>query len=103
GTNLDPERRSKEDRTITSVEQAPYKRLINTPAYRKFESGAKDRIVESDFLYFYGISWSSSKPQIEGKIRNVDATVEKFAAKDPLLKDLSSFLNSKFKNIRESL
>lgn len=96
-------RRVKEDRTITSVDQAPYKRLVSTPAYRKFQDGEEEKIVESDFLYFYGISWSSSKAQIEGKIKNVDATVAKFADKDQKLVELHKFLNSKFTSIRESL
>src|SRR6266404_5999426 len=41
----------KADRTIRSIDEAPYKRLIKTPAYLKFQSDKKNEIVETDFLY----------------------------------------------------
>src|SRR6266498_1230307 len=43
----------KADRTISSIDEAPFKRLIKTPAYLKFRSGKLNEIVETDFLYFY--------------------------------------------------
>ena len=47
------------DRTISSVEEAPYKRLIRTPAYQKFKEGKTEQIVESDFLYCRRRSFSA--------------------------------------------
>ena len=44
------------NREISSMDEAPYKRLKKTPAYEKFASGHPEQIVETDFLYFYGIS-----------------------------------------------
>lgn len=92
-----------DDRSVSSIDEAPYKRLTRTPAYKKFAAGEIEKIVESDFLYFYGVSWNSKRPYIEGKIKNVDLVVSKFAEKDPVLKDLSEYLNNRFKKIKESI
>jgi hypothetical protein len=43
------------NREISSMDEAPYKRLKKTPAYEKLSSGRSEQIVETDFLYFYGI------------------------------------------------
>jgi hypothetical protein len=61
----------KADRTISSMDEAPYKRLIKTPAYIKFQSGKLNEIVETDFLYFYGISWHSKISLMQNRIKNV--------------------------------
>lgn len=95
--------RHADDRTVSSFDEAPYKRLTRTPAYKKFMSGEIERIVESDFLYFYGISWNSNRAYTEGKIKNVDIVIASFSEKDPVLKNLSDYLNEKFKNVKESI
>ncbi len=92
-----------DDRTVSSIDEAPYKRLTRTPAYKKFMAGEVEKIVESDFLYFYGISWNSKRPYIEGKIKNVDLVISKFAEKDPVLQELNEYLNTRFKKIKESI
>lgn len=91
------------DRTITSIDEAPYKRLIRTPAYLKYKEGKLEQIVETDYLYFYGINWQSSKAAVEGKIRNVDSVILNFTDKDLMLKEVSDFLNTKFKQTKQSL
>lgn len=92
-----------DDRTVSSIDEAPYKRLTRTPAYKKFLAGELEKIVESDFLYFYGISWNSKRPYIEGKIKNVDLVVANFSEKDSNLKELAEYLNKKFKTVKESI
>lgn len=95
--------RNADDRTVTSIDEAPYKRLTRTPAYKKFVGGEIEKIVESDFLYFYGISWNSNRAYTEGKIKNVDLVIASFSEKDVNLKELSEYLNEKFKNVKESI
>jgi hypothetical protein len=91
------------DRTITSIDEGPYKRLVRTPAYQKFIEGKTDQIVESDFLYFYGINWHLSKAIVQGKLRNVDLVVDSFSNKDETLLKVRNFLNSKFESTKNSL
>jgi len=74
------------DRTISSIDEAPFKRLVRTPAYRKFKEGKTEQIVETDFLYFYGINWQTSKAIVQGRMKNVDSVVSNFADKDKILK-----------------
>lgn len=95
--------RNADDRSVSSIDEAPYKRLTRTPAYKKFTSGETEKIVESDFLYFYGISWNNNRAYIEGKIKNVDLVVSLFSDKDQSLKELANYLNTKFKKVKESI
>lgn len=95
--------RNADDRSVSSIDEAPYKRLTRTPAYKKFINGEIEKIVESDFLYFYGISWNSNRAYTEGRIRNVDLVIASFSEKDLILKKLSDFLNEKFKHVKESI
>lgn len=91
------------DRNISSIDEAPYKRLIKSSAYLKFTTGKKNEIVETDFLYFYGISWHSKPSFIMNRIKNIDAVVRSFTKKDSFLADVHSLLNNKFKHIKDSL
>ena len=93
----------KADRTISSIDEAPYKRLTKTPAYLKFRSGKLNEIVETDFLYFYGINWHSKISLIQNRIKNVDATVKNFSKKDSMLKQVYELLNSEYKYVKQKL
>ncbi len=70
------------DRTISSMDEAPFKRLTRTPAYQKFKEGKLEQIVETDFLYFYGINWRNSKASVQEKIKNVDLVISNFEDKN---------------------
>lgn len=85
-----------DDRTISSIDEAPYKRLIKSPAYKKFESDKSNEIVETDYLQFYGVSWHQNPALIDGKMKNIDLVVSNFSAKDKKLKELHVFLTDKF-------
>jgi hypothetical protein len=91
------------DREISSMAEAPYKRLKKTPAYEKFRSGHTEQIVETDFLYFYGISWHTRPSVIHNRIKNVDAVVTKFTGRDPVLGRVHRLLNDKFPDVRKQL
>ncbi len=74
------------------MDEAPYKRLRKTPAYEKLNNGRPEQIVETDFLYFYGISWHTKRSVAHNRIRNVDAVVEVFGKKDPVLRETHELL-----------
>lgn len=88
------------DRRISSIDEAPYKRLRKTPAYEKLASEHEEQIVETDFLYFYGLAWHTKRAAAHNKIKNVDAVVAAFSERDPLLTRVHRLLNEKFKDVR---
>jgi len=91
------------NREISSMDEAPYKRLRKTPAYEKLSAGHPEQIVETDFLYFYGISWHTKRSAVYNRIRNVDAVVREFGGKDPLLQQVHHLLNERFTGVRKEL
>lgn len=91
------------DRTISALDEAPYKRLRKTPAYEKFAENRKEQIVETDFLYFYGLTWHTKRSAAHNRIKNVDAVVETFADRDPLLRNVRALLNERFSRVRKQL
>ena len=91
------------DRDLSSMDEAPYKRLRKTPAYEKLSGGHPEQIVETDFLYFYGISWHTKKSSAQSRIKNVDAVVAAFAKKDAVLSETHALLNKKFSDLRKDL
>jgi hypothetical protein len=93
----------KADREISSIDEAPYKRLTKTPAYLKLQSNRINDIVETDFLYFYGINWHSKISFIQNRIKNTDSVVKHFSKRDPLLKKTHEFLNDQYKYVKQKL
>jgi hypothetical protein len=91
------------DRTISALDEAPYKRLKKTPAYEKFAANHKEQIVETDFLYFYGLSWHTKRSSAHNRIKNVDAVVETFSDRDPILRGVHGLLNERFLHVRKQL
>jgi hypothetical protein len=94
---------NKADRTISSINEAPYKRLIRTPAYLKFKSGKLNEIVETDFLYFYGINWHSKISLVQNRIKNIDAVVKTFSERDNVLKQVHELLNTDYDYVKQKL
>jgi hypothetical protein len=91
------------DRSISALDEAPYKRLKKTPAYEKFAENHTEQIVETDFLYFYGLTWHTKRSAAHNRIKNVDAVVETFADRDPLLRSVHELLNERFSRVRKQL
>ena len=92
-----------DDRTISSIDEAPYKRLTKSPAYKKYELGKSNEIVETDYLQFYGVSWHQKPALIDGKMKNIDLVVSNFSSKDEILKELHQFLADKFTSTKKFL
>ena len=91
------------NRNLSSIDEAPYKRLVKSPAYIKLKSNRSNEIVETDFLYFYGVNWHSKPSIVQNRIKNVDAVVGFFSGKDSLLKRVHNLLNEEFKYVKEKL
>lgn len=91
------------DRMISALDEAPYKRLRKTPAYEKLSHGREQEIVETDFLYFYGVTWHTKRSVAHNRIKNVDAVVATFESRDPLLARAHRLLNDRFPHVRQRL
>jgi hypothetical protein len=91
------------DRTMSALDEAPYKRLRKTPAYEKLAHGREHEIVETDFLYFYGVTWHTKRSVAHNRIKNVDAVVTAFESRDPLLGRARQLLNDRFQHVRNQL
>jgi hypothetical protein len=91
------------DRSISSLDEAPYRRLKKTPAYEKLAANHEEQIVETDFLYFYGLTWHTKRSVAHNRIKNVDAVVMSFGNRDPLLAKVHALLNERFSHVRKQL
>lgn len=91
------------NRELTSIDETPYNRLKRSTAYLKFRENRINEIVESDFLYFYGINWHSKKSFIQSRIKNVDNTVKRFCSNDKMLEGLFKYLSEHFSDIKQQL
>jgi hypothetical protein len=91
------------DRTISALDEAPYKRLKKTPVYEKLAQGREQEIVETDFLYFYGVTWHTKRSVAHNRIKNVDAVVAAFESRDPVLGRARQLLNERFQHVRKQL
>jgi hypothetical protein len=91
------------DRSISALDEAPYKRLKKTPAYDKLAGNHAEQIVETDFLYFYGLTWHTKRSLAHNRIKNVDAVVKAFGDRDPLLARVHALLNERFSHVRKQL
>ncbi len=79
------------------------KRLKKTPAYEKYSINKLNEIVETDFLYFYGVNWHTKTTVAENKIKNIDLIVRTFSAKDPILAMVHKHLNKEFAYVKNKL
>ena len=91
------------DRSISAFDEAPYKRLKKTPPYEKLVHGREHEIVETDFLYFYGVTWHTKRSVAHNRIKNVDAVVTAFESRDPVLGRARQLLNERFQYVRKQL
>ena len=91
------------DHSVSDMDEAPYRRLRKTPAYEKLRMGHPEQIVETDFLYFYGINWHTKATLVHSRLKNVDMVVKAFSSKDALLKEVHQLLNEKYAEVRQRL
>ncbi len=91
------------NRNIFSIDETPYNKLKKTPVYIKVKEKKYNEIVETDFLYFYGINWHSKTSFVQSRLKNIDMIVEEFSKNDPILLEVHTILNEKFQNIKNQL
>lgn len=86
-------------------EQAEIEKLLQSDAFKLYESGEKDKILDSDIYAFYGVTVRTGKNEFIGRITVVTSAVDNARRISPndtrmkILRDLNKYLlaDEKFK------
>jgi len=86
---------------LTKQEQHELARLLKSEAFRLYQCGEKESILDTDFYDFYGVSVRTPKGDFLGRLNNVDLAVSAHCEKQgdetsAALSDLNGFLKAKF-------
>lgn len=88
-------------------EQAEVEKLLQSDAFKLYESGEKDKILDSDIYAFYGVTVRTGKNEFIGRITVVTSAVDnarRVFSEDTrmkILRDLNKYLlaDEKFKTV----
>ncbi len=58
-------------------EQVEINRLLQSDAFRLYEKGEKEKILDSDVYTFYGVTVRTNENEFRGRIYTVEAAIEK--------------------------
>jgi len=86
-------------------EQAEIEKLFQSDAFKLYESGEKDKILDSDIYAFFGVTVRTGKNEFTGRISVVESAIENACRVFPtdtrikILRDLNKYLltDEKFK------
>lgn len=97
--------KDKADR-LSRDKEAQLKRICNTDAFKLFAQGQKERILDTDFYTYLGVTVRTEKHEFQGQLRTVADAVRdgQRISPDPRIKlaaELHSFLVERFKQIIE--
>jgi hypothetical protein len=87
---------------LTKQEENEIHRVLNSAAFRLFQEGRKESILDTDFYEYLGITVRTSRANCYGRLNNVEHAITAHAKKradnlSPALQSLHEFLISKFK------
>jgi hypothetical protein len=87
---------------LTKQEENEIHRVLNSAAFRLFQEGRKESILDTDFYVYLGITVRTSRANSYGRLNNVEHAITAHAKKrgdnlSPALRSLHEFLISKFK------
>ena len=88
---------------LTKQEEGEINRIVNSAAFRLFQEGHKESILDTDFYEYLGVTVRTSRANCHGRISNVEHAIAAHEKKrhDKLssaLRALHDFLISKFKS-----
>ena len=92
---------------LTKLEENEVNRILNSAAFRLFQEGRKDSILDTDFYEYLAITVRTSRANCLGRLTNVEHAIRAHEEKraDELstaLRSLHAFLLAKFKPEIES-
>jgi hypothetical protein len=87
---------------LTKQEENEIHRVLNTAAFRLFQEGRKESILDTGFYEYLGITVRTSRTNSYGRLNNVEHAITAHAKKradnlSAALRSLHGFLVSKFK------
>lgn len=88
-------------------EQAEVEKLFQSDAFKLYESGEKEKILDSDIYAFYGVTVRTGKNEFMGRISVIESAIGNARRIFPddtrvkILRDLNKYLlgDEKFKNV----
>lgn len=86
---------------LTKAEEHEINRIVNSAAFRLFQDGLRDSILDTDFYEYLGVTVRTSKGDFLGRLRNVEQAVQAHIGKrsdglSKVLKELHAYLIAKF-------
>jgi hypothetical protein len=86
---------------LTKAEEHEINRVISSAAFRLFQDGLRDSILDTDFYEYLGVTVRTSKGDFSGRMRNVEQAVQAHIDKrsdglSKALKELHAYLIAKF-------
>lgn len=87
---------------LTKIEEGEIIRITNSAAFRLFQEGRKEGILDTDFYEYLGVTVRTSRANCTGRLSNVEYAIAAHEQKradslSPVLRALHSFLLSKFR------
>ena len=97
----------KSDR-LSRDKEVQLKRILNTDAFRLFVEGQKDRILDTDFYTYLGVTVRTEKHDFQGQLKTVADTIADAAriledSKARLAAEMHQYLIEKFNGIIERI
>jgi len=88
---------------LTKSEEREIRRILNSASWQLFRSDAGDKILDTDFYEYLGVSVRTSKNDFVGRLSAVSSAVESFASKEQgetakSLTELHKFLTERFQD-----
>ncbi len=88
---------------LTKQEENEINRVLNSAAFRLFQEGRKEFILDTDFYEYMGITVRTSRADCYGRLNNVEHAIAAHAGKradnlSPALRSLHDFLISKYRS-----
>lgn len=93
---------------LTKPEELEIKRIVASAAFHLFQSGKRDRILDTDFYAYLGVSVRTSPNEFRGRLASVEHAIKAYQSKrkdagSEVVVALHQFLSDKFRPEIESL
>ncbi len=87
---------------FTKLEETEINRIVASAAFKLFQQGREDAILDTDFYEYLGVTVRTSRANCLGRLSNVEHAIAAHERKrsdrlSPTLRALHEFLLSKFK------
>lgn len=87
---------------LTKLEENEINRIVNSAAFKLFQDGRKEAMLDTDFYEYLGVTVRTSRANCLGRLSNVEHAIAAHKKKradnlSPVLRELHDFLLSKFK------